>query len=107
MKIIENTDDRLRLRFDGRDLFGTICDFNRRKNEAELVHTLLFIPFRRKRVALSDITDTDVKKRDRYNRVRYSPVLRLRRGRSLSFACRARDEALEAMRMIKSFLRLD
>jgi len=104
MKIIENSNERLQLRFLGRGVSGTMCNFDRQKDQAEIVRLLLFLPFRRERVALSNIAGMEIKKREHNDEVRYSPVIRLHRGKSLAFACRAKDEALEAIRMIRTFL---
>ena len=107
MKNIKNSGDRLRLFFLSWDLSVTYCDFDRRKNQADLISLKPFFPFKRVQIALSEIAGAEVKGHKRGSYSRYVLVLRFSRGRSMDFSCSTKDKALNAMRLIRTFLHIE
>jgi hypothetical protein len=100
--VIERNEQRLRLKVGG--LASTaICTLDRASGMAEVSRLALGIRYRRERVALSDIADVVVQRRSQ--RKSYRPLLEVRLGADIPLGHYSKDEALEAARAIRDFLR--
>ncbi len=102
IEIIEHTGRRLKLRCRGRGASTSTCTLDLDRNVAEISRALV-IPYRHTRVELSNVHDVVVRKEDR--RKDYQPVFELRVGRVVSLGGYTKDDALEAARAIRDFLR--
>ncbi len=101
-EIMERTGRRLKLRCRGNGASTCICTLDLDRNVAEMSRNLV-VPYRRTRVALSNVYDVVVQRHGR--RKDYQPVFELRVGRAVSLGGYTKDEALEAARAIRDFLR--
>ncbi len=103
VKIIEQTGRRLKLRFDGRGASTSVCTLDLDRNTAEVFRRAFFIPYHRTRIALSNVFDVATRRRGR--RKDYHTVFELKAGRSISLGGYTKEEALEAAKAIRDFLR--
>ena len=102
MDVIEHTEQRLRLKVGG--LASTaICTLDRASGTAEIARLALGIPYRRERVPLSDIANVVVQRRKR--RKAYQPLIEMRPGTDIPLGHYGKEEALDAARAIRDFLR--
>ena len=104
MKIIENSARRLELRLDGAGVAGGHCVFDRDTGEAEITRSLFgILPYLRKKLSLAQIATITVKRPT--NRKRYRPTLQLTMGEDIPIASLTKEEALDAAKTIRDFLR--
>ena len=100
--VIEQSAQRLQLRVGG--LVSTaICTLDRASGTAEVARLTLGIAYRRERVPLSDIADVIVQRRSR--RTSYRALIEVRPGLDIALGHYSKEEALEAARAIRDFLR--
>lgn len=84
---------------------GVQVTLNRRRDVAEFSHLPFFPPIESASVCLSHILDVRVRKRELSDAPdQYSLVIRTRSGDKLKLDCRARSDAMNAMRAIDRFL---
>ncbi|MEJ0025126.1 MAG: hypothetical protein WDN01_03770 [Rhizomicrobium sp.] len=102
VKIIERSDKRLKVHCGERSASASVCTIDRDLDIAEISWLTLRIPFRRKRVALSNVLDIAVRRRA--HRKVYQPVVELRVGGTISLGGYTKEEAMEAARAIRDFL---
>ncbi len=103
LKILENSGHQLKLRLRGRGVSTTICTLDRQTNIAEVARSVWRVPYRRERVALSDLTAPVVRRREHQRS--YQPMLEVRIGPMISLGGFSKSDALEAARAIRDFLK--
>lgn len=101
MKIIENSARRLELRVEG--VAGGLCVLDRNAGEAEVTRFVVGIPWSKKRMSLSQISDITVKRPN--ERKTYYATLRLTNGEDILIGGTTKEDAMDAARAIKDFLR--
>src|ERR1700753_1129226 len=102
MDIIEHSAQRIRLRVGG-GASTAICTRDRASGTAEVTRALVGVRYRRKRVALSSVANVAVRRRTKGKA--YRPVLEMRFGDAIPLGDYGKDEALDAARAIRDFLR--
>jgi hypothetical protein len=107
MKIIQNSQDLLKLRLGGPVATASICTFDRLSGRAEIAGTALAVPVGKHAIPLADVRGVEVKKQRRgTTRKSYALVLELKAGRTLEIASHDSESAIEAARAIRAFLKL-
>ena len=108
MPILEQTDDRFRFASVSVRHAGTFVTLDRRGNHAHVYSLALVVPFGRRSSALSEIVAVQVRKREHDEEgASYSLLLRLKQGDKIKCACATRNEAMNAMRAMTKFLKLE
>jgi len=106
MKVLEHSEQRLRLRLSGTKCGGTGLTLDRTMGRVEIVRFAWIFPCARQQIAFSDIADIAVRKwEEDGNRACYKPVLHLNNGRSVEFACGSKADAMETLRLVGGFLK--
>lgn len=104
MKVLKQSAQRLQLRLGLRGISTGICTLDRERNVADIAQFALAIPYHFKRVALSEIKGVGVKRKGL--RKIYNPILELRSGRGVSIGGYTKEDAVEAARAIRDFLKM-
>jgi hypothetical protein len=102
MKIIESSARRLELRIDGIGT-GGVCALDRNTGEAEITRLIVGVPYSKKRVSLAQVSDITVKRPN--ERKTYYATLRLTSGEDITLGGTNKEDAMEAARAIRDFLR--
>ena len=102
MKVIENSARRLELRVESSGTSG-LCVLDRNTGEAEITRFVIGLPYSRKRVSLGQVADVTVKRPN--ERKTYYATLRLTNGEDLSVGGTTKEDAMDAARAIRDFLR--
>jgi hypothetical protein len=104
VEVLEKSERRLRLKLSGAAM-SVLCTLDLEKNVAEVARTALSIPYRRERIPLSSVFGISVRKRSR--RKIYENVFDSRVGEPMKFGSYSKEDALEAARAIREFLRVN
>ncbi|MDE2163378.1 MAG: hypothetical protein KGJ53_09460 [Alphaproteobacteria bacterium] len=104
MKVIEHSAQKLRLRLGSTGLSIGICTLDRESDLAAITRLALIVPYHHKQIALSEVTGVTVKRKGR--RKTYYPMLELRFGRDFSIGGYAKEDAVQAARAIRDFLKM-
>ena len=104
MKVIKQTAQRLQLRLGLRGISTGICTLDRERNVADVARFALTIPYHFRRVALSDIKGVGVKRKG-LKKI-YNPILELKTGKDISIGGYTKEDAVEAARAIRDFLKM-
>ena len=102
MKIIENSARRLELRVEGTGT-GGLCVLDRNTGEVEVTRFIVGFPYSKKRMSLAQVSDITVKRPS--ERKTYYATLRLTSGEDIVIGGTSKEDAMDAARAIRDFLR--
>ncbi len=103
MKVIENSARRLELRVSG-TLEAGACVLDRNAGEAEVTRFLLGFPWSKKRVSLAQVANVTVKRPN--SRKAYFATLQLTNGEDLMLGGTNKEDAMDAARTMRDFLKV-
>ena len=103
MKIVENTCERLALRISRFGLSTGVCVLDRKSGATTVTRFALIVPYFRRRVSLSQVREVTVRRVGEQSG--YRPVLKIALGREIVLGEFDKDDALEAAKLIRDFLR--
>lgn len=104
MKVIKQSEQRLQLRLGSRGISTGICTLDRERNVADIARFALAVPYHFRRVPLSEIKGVGVRRKG-LKKI-YNPFLELRSGKDVSIGGYSKEDAVEAARAIRDFLKM-
>lgn len=105
MAVIEHSQNKLRIRSICFGRTGAYASLDRSRNRAAFVWLATILPVKWRTLPLTDIAAVEVRKREAFGgEAYYGLSLQRRRGDTIKFACRSRDEAMHFLKTISAFL---